>query len=154
SPAFWKMPAEMSGFLDQLNLETVSGEERRFVGHAGGVTVVTFSPDGSRILSGGEDHTLRLWDVPNGREIRGMPGHKNTICCVAFTPDGDRALSSGTDQTVRMWDLNIGREVGCFDRSTNRSAAFSTDGKLAVTGSLYDGMVRVWEVATGKELRR
>src|SRR5206468_3331999 len=43
------------------------GEIRKFEGHSGNVSVVTFSPDGRRALSGSTDGTVRLWDVATGR---------------------------------------------------------------------------------------
>ena len=42
----------------------------RFTGHAGGVISVAFAPDGQTVLSGSQDHTVRLWSVETGEEVR------------------------------------------------------------------------------------
>jgi WD40 repeat protein len=122
--------------------------------HTGAVACVAVSPDGTRAVSGGADRGLWVWDLAARRELRCLAGHRDRVCCVGFSPDGRRVLSSALDQTVRLWDLDAGLELKCFDRQTNRSAAFSPDGKTALCGALYDGKLRLFETATGKELKR
>src|SRR5947209_7265230 len=40
---------------------------------------VAFSPDGARILSGGFDNTMKLWDVATGRLLRTFQGHSSVV---------------------------------------------------------------------------
>lgn len=122
--------------------------------HTGAVACIAVSPNGTRAVTGGADRGLWLWDLVNRRELRCLAGHHDRICCAAFSPDGQRVLTSGLDQTVRMWDLDAGLELKCFDRQTNRSAAFSPDGKTALCGALYDGKLRMFDAVSGKELKR
>ena len=76
----------------------------------GWVVFVAFSPDG-RILASSEGETVKLWDVPSGRELRTLSGNSNPVSSVAFSPDG-RILASGSDDnTVKLWDVASGREL-------------------------------------------
>lgn len=80
-------------------------EHRRFEGHNGPVPGMALSPDGRRLLTGGDDKTIRLWDVASGKELQKFSGHGDTVNCVAFSSDGRRAISGSFDRTVRVWGL-------------------------------------------------
>jgi hypothetical protein len=75
-------------------------------GHSDYVSSVAFSPDGRFALSGNQNHTLKLWDLATGKEIRTLSGHTNTVSSVAFGPDGRSALSGSQDQTLKLWDFS------------------------------------------------
>ncbi len=75
-------------------------ELRRLPGHAGWVTCVAFSPDGSRALSGGADGA-KLWDVASGKLLRTWP--LKDVQAVAFS--GDRAQARCADGTARVWKV-------------------------------------------------
>ncbi|RYP30214.1 hypothetical protein DL767_006361 [Monosporascus sp. MG133] len=84
-------------------------------GHSGRVTSVAFSPDGSRIVSGSYDHTIKIWDAKSGKEVRTLEGHGDSATSVAFSPDGNRIASGWDDNTVRIWDAKSGKKV-CIKR--------------------------------------
>lgn len=86
--------------------DVASGKEvRRFEGHAGLVPAMAISPDGRRLVTGGDDRTVRLWDVGNAKQLHEFKGHTDTVTCVAFAHDGRRVASAGLDRTVRVWGL-------------------------------------------------
>ena len=87
--------------------------------HTGSVESVSFSPDGKTIATGGNDQTVRLWNVETGRHIKTLTGHIDNVNSVSFSPDGQTiATASGGslivgngDNTVRLWDVNTGRHI-------------------------------------------
>jgi serine/threonine protein kinase len=128
---------------------------RLFEGHTGAVESVAVSRDGQRILSGGQDAKLRLWDLESGQLLQIMSGHRGVIYSLAFSADGSRALSAGGDNMARLWDLKTGQELLRFQRHTNEvtSVAFSPDGRRALSAS-GDQTIRLWELENGQLVRQ
>jgi WD40 repeat protein len=126
--------------------------KRVLTGHTGPVRAVTVTPDGARAVSGGEDGTVRVWDLAGGRQQTVLTGHTDWVRGVAVTPDGARAVSGGDDGTVRVWDLAGGREEAVLKGHARPvwSVAVTPDGARAVSGG-EDGTVRVWDLAGGRE---
>lgn len=111
-----------------------------------------FSSDGERILSNGNDHTVRLWNSTAAEELKKLPRFAATKQrFIALSPDGKRALIS-QDNDVQVWDLSTGKSIhelkGHKDHVS--AVAYGPDGSWAVSAS-RDQTLRVWDVATGKE---
>ncbi len=129
-----------------------------------------------RIISGGDDMTLRMWDAATGAAVgEPMIGHTESVSCVAAVPgfmaaDGvmrvsPRVVSGSGDMTLRIWDAETGGAVGeplvghnsvvkCVTvvpgfmaRSTTTNAMTRVSPRI-VSGS-EDAKVRMWDVATG-----
>ncbi len=117
------------------------------------VKVASFSRDGTRIVSGSDDGTIRIWDVASGGSLVELRGHQSVVNDLAFSPhqpDPARLtlVSAGADGTARIWDPYIGQVLSWPDKAPN-SASFSADGDLVIGGGA-DGVARVWRSATGE----
>jgi WD40 repeat protein len=75
---------------------------------------VAVTPDGRRAVSASWDHTLKVWDLESGREVRTLAGHSDSVYGVAVTADGRRAVSASLDHTLKVWDLESGRVIATF----------------------------------------
>jgi len=116
-------------------------------GHEGSVYALAFSPDGALLATGSYDNTVRLWEVPGGREAAVLRGHERDVSALAFSPDGTLLATGSDDNTVRLWEVSGGREAGVLrgHKKWVSALAFSPDGTLLATGSA-DGTVRLWAV--------
>ena len=97
--------------LDQ-SLQTLQGHTRM-------VSSVSWSPDGTRIVSGSYDNTLRIWDAASGESLQTLGPdegiarflnffNQTSIHAVAWSPDGTRIVSGSDDNTLRIWDASTG----------------------------------------------
>ena len=130
------------------------------------------------VLVGEHDiHYIKLWDVGSGKELNTLDGHTDWVLSVAFSPDGHALVSGSRDKTIRIWDVKSGKELRTLTGHAAgvSSVAFSPDGRLVASGSDsfsrynrppdgkpgrhlepsgdQDNTVKLWDVATGKEVR-
>src|SRR6516225_3253123 len=130
------------------------GQRLALVGHRDVVVSIALSSDGTRVLSGSNDGTIRLWDLTSGKMIRALKGHRGQAWAVALSPDGELALGGGQDGGLALYKVATGEQVRSFDHHPQavRAAVFTPDGKRALS-ACYDNVLRLWDVKTGKKLR-
>ena len=99
--------------------------------HGQAVEGVAFSPDGKLLASCAGDKVIRLWDTATGKAVRRLHGHQEAIRTLVFTPDGTRLVSAG-----------------------GPSGTTTPSSKHPELDIVLDNAIRLWDVATGRELRR
>ena len=122
-------------------------------GHSDRVFALGWSPDGRRIVSGGYDHTLQVWDANNGREIFTYRGHSEPVRAAAWSPDGKLIASSGNDHSVQIWSAATGSKVHTYRGHSDSvlSVSWSPDNKYIASAGLSKTPL-IWETATGSRI--
>lgn len=83
--------------------------------HAGGVSVIKFSPSyGHILLSAGMDGTARIWQTETKKLARDYTGHSKTVRDVGWQEDGHRFLTAAYDRSVKLWDVQTGKVMGNY----------------------------------------
>jgi WD40 repeat protein/DNA-binding SARP family transcriptional activator len=133
-----------------------SGKELvALVGHSGDVWWAGWSPDGTRIVTGGAgDGTARVWDADTGTELFAFTGHDGGVTMVAWSPDGKAIATSSMDATAKIWDAATGQVIRDLYPEGHKISVFglswSPDGDRIATYAIDTG--RIWDTTTGEEL--
>lgn len=123
-----------------------------YLGHSGAITCLALVPkDGTLFVTGGEDKSVRVWEVGSKKQVRSFQGHLTRVTAVAARGDGGQIASGSEDGAIRIWDLNATDAHRALTEATDSlwAVAFSPDGKrVAAAGS--DRSIRVYDPETGK----
>jgi WD40 repeat protein len=120
------------------------------------IAVFSPVPDDDRVVVLYSDGSARIWDLSAPKEsvLQSFGGRSAPLIGVDFSPDGKRILTVGRDdKRVRVWNSATGIEIGDGLPAGLVSTAFSPTGRRVVTGGT-DGLVRVWDVTTGTQVKR
>ncbi|MFD8393686.1 TIR domain-containing protein [Streptomyces sp. NPDC059680] len=139
-----------------------------FTGHSGRVYTLDFHPGGTLLVSGDTEGEVRLWDLAGGRSAGLLGGCRGAVYQVLFDPDGSLLAAGDSAGVVRLW--RIEPEADPVAAPLNRQPAEHRGsvwvckfrphgdtpsqgaGALLVTGG-NDGVVRLWDPATGQGRR-
>ena len=70
--------------------------------HSQGVTSVCFNKDGSQVLSGSYDQTVKIHGLRSGKTLKEFRGHSSFVNSVMFSNDNAHVLSASSDGTVKV----------------------------------------------------
>lgn len=136
--------------------DATDGHERKSIltAHTGGIWYVSFSHDGTRIVTAGMDDTARVWDVASGKLLHVLEGHRGVVREVSFSPDDTRILSASEDHTAKLWSSLDAKCLFTLAGHTEDvfHAEFSADGDKVLTVAT-DDTVRIWSAQNGRILR-
>ncbi len=125
------------------------------IGGGTSLICVDYSPDGRKLVFGGMNRELTVWDLQTNRELVTLVGHESLVLNVTWSPDGKWIASGSLDSTVRIWDAETGIPVHTISGQGGPStASWSSDSLQVAVLNAVDGMVGIWDVSTGKMIRQ
>ena len=139
-------------------------------GHQATIKGLAFTPDGTQIVSAGDDKTIRIWDWRKAKTVRTIrgeiePGNAGKVFALALSPDARwLAIAGWMDASgsyepccgdIRLFDFASGRLLALLKGHENLvyDLAFSPDSQLLLSGSADQAAI-IWNVAEAREIGR
>jgi WD40 repeat protein len=143
-------------------LNAVTGEELRRmpcqigpVGHTLETQTIAFAPNG-KVLASTDNGNVRLWETVTGTSIGLLQTTRDKAVAVAFSRDGRTVAAGGSAGALYLWDALSGKLLHALDGVGTTLPiyllAFSPDGKKLATQTHILQSIRLWDVASGREL--
>jgi hypothetical protein len=123
----------------------------KLVGHTDSVKALAWSPDGTKLASGGYDNTIIIWSQAAPQKYE---GHTDCVSVLAWSPTDNRLASCSHDGTIRIWDTVSGICLQQMRDSTGlvEALAWSPNEKLLATVN-GGSVICVWDSAIGKPIQ-
>ncbi len=126
-----------------------------WVGSMGDDKCVAISPDAKKIALSQDRNSISFWDVESGKKLLDKKVAKHEIESIDFSPDGALVAIAAWDKTL-IWKWNSGEEPKTLKPVVKRAqvAAFSPGGQFLAIGYDDEFAARIWDIESGKMLRR
>ena len=128
-------------------LDALAGSQTAVLsGHTDWITSLTYSLDGTFLVSGSSDKTIKLWDVQTGGVVKTLCGHTDQVHSVSISADDTMIVSTSQDRTVCLWNIKIGSYciIERYEDFYN-TVTFSPKNSQLLSSS-GDGTVQQWDV--------
>lgn len=126
-------------------------------GHADFVQTLAFSPDGSKLATGGYDGTVILWDIETRRQlISPTKAFDNFIASLTFSTDGSLLAASSGDGLITLWNVTNGQIQDKLPLNGSNGVmviAFSPDqtSNLLVSGARFQHPPTLWDLDSDEQ---
>ena len=135
----WELPT-LSVFTD------INGHPRRET------KCLAIAKDKNIVVSGGNDNTVRIWDLETGKRKQILK-HGAGVNCVAISPDGQTIVGGGKGKIVIIWDINnkTAKHILKDHSGWIYDVKISPNGQTLFSAG-RDKTIKIWDIKTGELL--
>lgn len=119
--------------------------------HAGAVTHVQFSHDGSTLYSTAADKQIKVWNLQSGECVRSIVAGKHAVNRLSLNADSTLLMVGGA--SLKLLEASTGKVLQKYSGNSKNIAqlCWSADQKYVLSASEHDRFIHVWDVSSGKK---
>ncbi|KAG6406491.1 hypothetical protein SASPL_134094 [Salvia splendens] len=124
---------------------------QRIPAHDGGCASILFEHNSSRLVSGGQDKAVKMWDTNTGSSTRTLYGCLGTVFDLCITHDNKSIIAASSSNTLYVWDVSSGRVRHTLTGHTDKVSAVDVSkvSNRNVVSAAYDRTIKVWDLQKG-----
>ncbi len=122
---------------------------RILTGHDDSIWSIAFNPDGTKIVSGSSDRSVKIWNSQTGQCLKTFYGHNRPVLSVAFSPNGNTIASCGGHSIIKLWNIETGECDRTIQEKTSYTIKFNFNGLILASGHT-SGIIKLWDTNNGQ----
>lgn len=125
--------------------------KHRVHAHEGGCASILFEHNSSRLISGGQDRAIKVWETSTGSSSRTLYGCLGSVLDLSITHDNKSVIAASSSNNLFVWDINSGRVRHTLTGHTDKVCAVDVS-KISsrnVVSAAYDRTIKVWDLQKG-----
>nr|GMD79368.1 autophagy-related protein 16 [Ipomoea batatas] len=125
--------------------------KQRITAHEGGCASTIFEYNSSKLISGGQDHTIKMWDTNSGSLSNTLHGCLGSVLDLSITHDNRSIIAASSSNNLYVWDVGTGRIRHTLTGHKDKVCAVDV-GKFStrhVASAAYDRTIKVWDLMKG-----
>lgn len=125
--------------------------KQRIPAHDGGCASVLFEYNSGKLISGGQDRAVKLWDTSTGTPSSSLSGCLGSVLDLAITHDNRSIIAASSSNNLFVWDVNTGRIRHTLTGHTDKVCAVDVSkvSNRHVVSAAYDRTIKVWDLQRG-----
>ena len=137
--------------IDDLNSSTTNYQipNKILKGHNDNIWSIAFNPDGTKIVSGSSDRTVKIWNSQTGQCLKTLSGHNRPVLCVSFSPNGNTVASCGGHSIIKLWNVETGECFQTIQEKASYIIKFNSNGLILASGHT-SGIIKLWNTKNGE----
>ncbi|KAJ7956126.1 WD40 repeat [Quillaja saponaria] len=125
--------------------------KHRLPAHEGGCASIMFEYDSGKLITGGQDRTVKVWDTNTGSLSSTLSGCLGSVLDLTVTHDNRSVIAASSSNNLFVWDVNSGRIRHTLTGHTDKVCAVDVrkTSSRHVVSAAYDRTIKVWDLQKG-----
>uniref|UniRef100_A0A6M2F644 Uncharacterized protein n=1 Tax=Populus davidiana TaxID=266767 RepID=A0A6M2F644_9ROSI len=125
--------------------------KHKITAHEGGCASILFEYNSGKLISGGQDRSIKMWDTNTGSLSHTLYGCLGSVLDLSITHDNRSIIAASSSNNLYVWDVTTGRVRHTLTGHTDKVCAVDVS-KIStrhVVSAAYDRTIKVWDLQKG-----